>query len=136
MNIKAEIERNGHFATHCNTVTTHCNTLQHTYDTWTRENTQQASCNTLQHTDENCRTAHTAPHCTTLQHFASRCNPLMNIVALQHTCNTLTIIEPERTHKLASCNTLQRRDEYCHSATTLQHTATHCNTLQHTATHL
>ena len=52
------------------------------------------------------QTAHTAPHCNTLQHTATRCN------ILKHTT----------TH----CNTQQHAATHC---TILQHTATHCDTL-------
>jgi len=96
-----------------------CNTLQHTA---THCNTHVAcniNCNTdiQQHAMPHMLTAsyytatHTLPatrrhpHCNTLQHTATHCNP--------H-------IACKRTHP--HCNTLQ-------------HTATHCNTLQHTATH-
>jgi len=132
--------------------------LQHTA-------TQSAThCNTLQHT---------APHCTTLQRtvfweclpvfptkkcagsifatLATHCNTHCTI--LHHTvphCNTLSF---GNAHQFFSRRNMWARDLH-HTATTLQHTATHCllgmltsrseeeicrlkifNTLQHTVQH-
>jgi len=56
--------------------------------------------------------------CVTLQRTGS-------FMSVRTFCVHFKEFGPHATH----CNTLQ------HTATTLQHTATHCNTLQHTATH-
>jgi len=82
---------------------------------------------------------HTATHCNTLQHAATKQqhtathgNPLQHLATL---CNT-------RQHTTTNCKTLQhaaRAPLLCsrlhtytrvHICNTLQHTATHCNTLQ------
>jgi len=83
-----------------------------------------------------------ATHCITLQHTATtHCKPLKH-PATHCTSNTL---QRNATHAYASnCDTLQAMSAsarsdiascHQHTATTLQHTATHCNTLQHIPTY-
>ena len=113
---------------HCFTIATHCNTLQHPTTPYTMQLTA-TPCNSPQHNATSCtqeistsqnpvflRTLlvdavqGTATHCNTLQHNATHCN------TLQHTA----------TH----CNTLQHTTKQCRDYNTLQHTATHCSTIQ------
>jgi len=101
-------------ATHCNTLATHCNILQHTA---THCKTLAARCNTLQHTHHSILLWFFIyyKHCNTLQQ-----TPLY--------CKTLA----------AQCNTLQHTHYSVDPAVSLyllQYIATPHNTLQHTVAH-
>ena len=88
-------------------------------------------CNTLQHTATLCNTLeqilqHIATHCNTLQHFVTLCDTLQQI--LQHTAT-------DTATRLISCKKSRsmKHSESTALHNTLQQAVTQCNTLQHTA---
>jgi len=105
-----------HTATHCNSLRTHCNTLQHT----------ATNCNSLQHTATHCNSLqHTAAHCNTLQLTAAHCNNITTHThAVKHAKDS--ILHPRTALTATHCNSLQHSATLLHS---LQHTApTHART--------
>jgi len=96
---------------------------------------------------------HTATHCNTLQHAATRTQYSRTDTSYDYRIQLYTVCIPQYKqsltdtslplpstptsagfceHTATHCNTRQHTATHCN---TLQHTATHCSTLQHTATH-
>jgi len=111
-----------HTATHCKSVQ-----LSATQSLRANRRSFAIACNTLQHTAITATRCSTATTRTCKKSFATHCN------TVQLTASHYITLK-KATHCNTLCNSLHHTTAQ-HTATQMQHTATHCNTLQHTATH-